>query len=106
VNDVIGYKLLRKRKDGTLGPLFINRAQRIPFGVWLKAKPHRTPGYAFRPGWHATVRPVAPHLSLKGRVWCRVRLRGVTEYIRPKAQGGTWLLAKQMKIEAEIKEKK
>ncbi len=94
-----GYKLLRLRKDGTLGPLFINARQRIPIGKWLKAESHRTPGFAFRPGWHATLRPFAPHLSTRGRVWCRVSLRGVKRYARPKSQGGAWLLAKQIRID-------
>ena len=29
---MIAYKLFRKRKDGTYGPLFINRKQRIHTG--------------------------------------------------------------------------
>lgn len=45
-----GYKLLRLRKDGTLGPLFINARMRIPVGKWLKAESHPTKGYALRPG--------------------------------------------------------
>ena len=32
---MIAYKLLKRRRDGTLGPLFINASQRIPIGVWL-----------------------------------------------------------------------
>ena len=98
-SEVVGYKLLRVRKDGSLGPLFINRRQRIPTGEWLQAGAHPTKGYAFRPGWHATLLPVAPHLSTKGRVWCRVTLRGVTRYNRPESQGGTWLLAQEMRVD-------
>jgi hypothetical protein len=96
---VSGYKLLRRRKDGTLGPLFINASQRIPVGKWLKAEPHPTVGYAYRPGWHATTAPVAPHLSTKGRVWCKVSMKSVRKYARPESQGGTWLLAKWIRID-------
>lgn len=98
-SEVVGYKLLRVRKDGSLGPSFINRRQRIPIGEWLQAGAHPTKGYAFRPGWHATLPPIAPHLSTKGRVWCRVTLRGVARYNRPESQGGTWLLAQEMRVD-------
>lgn len=92
------YKLLRVRRDGTLGPLFINRKQVIPFGEWLKSEDHKTPGYAHRPGWHVAPTPHAPHLSLKGRVWCRVEIKDFTELKRPESQGGTWWLAKFMQV--------
>ena len=50
------YKLMRMRKDGTLGSLFINKSC-IPLGKWLEA---RSPdkGYAHRPGWR-TFKPEA-----------------------------------------------
>lgn len=94
----VGYKLFRMRKDGTLGPLFINRTLRVPVGEWLEAEDHPTKGYAHRPGWHAAPTKHAPHLSEKGRVWCKVLLEGVREYPRPKSQGGTWLLANRLKV--------
>ena len=95
-----GYKLFRRYRDGSLGPLFINRRLRVPIGVWLKAEAHRTPGYAFRPGWHAALRPYAPHLRTTGpdRVWCLVALRGTKRYERPESQGGTWILAQYLKV--------
>lgn len=96
---VKGYKLLRLRKDGSLGPLFINARLRVPVGRWMQAEEHPTPGYAFRPGWHCTLRPFAPHLSTKGRVWCEVSLTGVKRYARPESQGGTWLLARRMRVD-------
>ena len=95
---ITGYKLLRLRRDNTLGPLFINRKQVIPFGEWLVAESHQTKGYAFRPGWHACSLPVAPHLSPKGRVWCEVELRDFEVLNRPASQGGTWYLAKNMLV--------
>jgi hypothetical protein len=96
-----GWKLLRRRQDGSVGPLFINARLRVPVGKWMKAESHPTPGYAYRPGWHCTLRRNAPHLRTTGpdRVWCRVSLRGVRTYDRPESQGGTWLLADEMRVE-------
>ena len=94
-----GYKLLRVRRDGSLGPLFIGRDIVIPVGKWLKARAIRTEGFAFRPGWHACERPLAPHLSKRGRVWCRVSLRGVQEHQRPASQGGLWYVAKWLRVD-------
>lgn len=96
------YKLLRKRKNGTLGPLFINRRQVIPIGKWLNAEPHQTKGYAFRPGWHVTKKPEAPHLSMKQRVWYQVEVQDYEEFPRPESQGGTWLVAQKMKVVREV----
>lgn len=68
-------------------------------GKWLRAKAVPTRGYAFRPGWHGTLAPVAPHLRTTGdRVWAEVEFRGAKHYSRPESQGGTWILAKEMKI--------
>lgn len=88
------YKLFRRRKDGTLGPLFINAGQRIPLGEWLPAEDKPTKGFAHRPGWHATLLPDAPHLKMtEGRVWAEVELWGpITRFGRPASQGGAWLL--------------
>ena len=95
---MIAYKLLKKRKNGTIGPLFINRKQVIPIGEWLQAESHPTKGYAVRPGWHTTSKPEAPHLSMKDRVWMRVEINDYVKFIRPKNQGGEWWLAKRMKV--------
>ena len=96
---VKGFKLLRVRANGTLGPLFINRKQVIPIGKWLPAEDHPTAGYQHRPGWHAAPRPFAPHLSTRGRVWCQVSLRGVEKIKLPAIQGGWWYLAKEMRVD-------
>lgn len=95
---MIAYKLLRQRCDGSLGPLFINRRLRIPVGQWLAAECHPTRGFAVRPGWHVTLRPVAPHLSKRGRVWARVEVADFVAFRRPAAQGGVWLLAQRMRV--------
>lgn len=97
-NKKIVYKLLRKRKDGTLGPLFINKKQIIPIGEWLNAESHPTKGYAFRPFWHCCSEPVAPHLSTKNRVWCKAEIKQFKEFKRPTNQGGVWYLAEKIKI--------
>lgn len=95
---MLAYKLLRVRKDGTLGPLFINARQRIPVGQWLTAEAHRTKGFAYRPGWHCTLKPEAPHLSTRGRAWFAVLVEDCQTYARPQAQGGQWVLANRMKV--------
>lgn len=92
------YKLVRRMKDGTLAPLFINKKSRIPIGVWLEAEAHQTKGFAFRPGWHCTLEKNAPHLSEKGRVWVEVEVDNYQTYDRPESQGGTWVLANKMKV--------
>lgn len=95
---MIAFKLLRQRKDGTLGPLFINRKQRIPIGETLIAENHPTKGYAVRPGWHCAAEPKAPHLSTKGRVWCEVWVDDFYKFKRPKHQGGEWIIANRMTV--------
>lgn len=97
------YKLFRKRRDGSISPLFINAKQRIPVGKWLRAESHPTKGFAYRPGWHCVPKKRAPHLSTKGRVWCVVEVRGVKRFQRPKGHGGEWILANQMKVVKELK---
>lgn len=95
---MIAYKLLRVRKNGTLGPLFINRSQVIPVGEWLTAGCFPTKGFKVRPGWHVTGRPYAPHLSMEGRIWARVEIKDFELFDRPANQGGRWYIAKKMKV--------
>jgi len=92
------YKLVRKRKDGSLGPLFINCRQRLETGKWMQAECYPTKGYAVRKGWHCTSTPRAPHLSSKGRVWVEVRILDFEELRRPESQGGLWYIADKMKV--------
>lgn len=102
---IYGFKLFRKRKNGTLGPLFINRRQVVPVGEWLQAEDHPTKGYAHRPGWHACYKPLAPHLKSgpdTDRVWCLVGMEECTDYSRPESQGGSWVLARRLKVVAEV----
>ena len=99
MNKITGYKLMRIRKDGSLGPLFINRGMRVPVGKWVWAKEYPTKGYSVRLGWHAVEQPIAPHLAKhEDRVWCKVELAGYRMYDRPAAQGEQWILANRMKV--------
>jgi len=50
---MIAWKLVRVRRDGTLGPLFINRRLVMRPRRWMRAECHPTAGYAVRLGWHA-----------------------------------------------------
>ena len=102
MNNMKAFKLVRKMKDGTISPLFINKTIRLPINKWMKAEAHLTKGFAFRKGWHCTLSPNAPHLSEKGRVWVEVEVKNVKTYKRPESQGGTWVLAQNMKIIKEI----
>ena len=97
------YKLFRRRKNGTLGPLFINRKQVVPIGEWLKAENIPTKGYAIRPGWHTTLKPEAKHLKIKdNRVWMKVLIKDYYKFNRPKHQGGAWFIANEIKILEEV----
>lgn len=103
------YKLLRVAKDGQLHPLFINRKEPTPFGVWLKAECYPTKGFAVRQGWHATFKPLAPHLSMQlasgeKRIWCEIEVEDWASYDRPESQGGAWILAQRMKVNRVLSE--
>lgn len=96
---MIGYKLFRKRKDGTLGPLFINRKLKMVPDTFYFAEAHHTKGYAFRPGWHICGEMKAPHLRQGGdRVWAKVEFDPIDVIKRPESQGGTWYLGSWINI--------
>src|ERR1035437_4464254 len=97
------YKLLRVRRDKTLGPLFIHKCQVIPVGEWLEAESWPTPGFKTRPGWHCTSKMSAPHLSPYGRAWCKCDIEGYVPFVRPRKQGGMWFIAQRMRITEIIK---
>jgi hypothetical protein len=89
------YKLVRKLKDGSLSPLFINKKQRLSINDWMVAEAHPTKGYSFRKGWHCLKKPKAPHLSKKDRVWVEVEVENFETFNRPESQGGEWILAEK-----------
>lgn len=77
-----GYKLFES-KDGILYPLFIDKREPVPIGIWMEAKAIPTKGFAPRPGWHIGEIPDAPWLKCREgyyksrfargqRVWCEV----------------------------------
>jgi hypothetical protein len=95
------WKLLRRRKDGTLGSLFIDRKRVLPHSQLLRSRRCRTKGYQYRPGWHCMQKPHAPHLSMKNRVWARVLVRDdqiLATCQQPESQGGLWVLCRKMTI--------
>lgn len=94
---MIAWKLFRDTRTGP-APLFINKRLRLQTGPWYEAECHPTKGFAVRPGWHVTAQPHAPHLSTKGRVWCMVEIEDYVSIERPASQGGTWYLAKKMRL--------
>jgi len=94
----ISYKLFRQLKNGDITSLFINKKERLQRGVWLEAREFPTDGFKFRPFWHCTEKPIAPHLSEKNRVWLKVEMEDFEEYQRPLIQGGKWFLAKRIRI--------
>lgn len=100
---MLAYKLLSKKKDGSIGPLFINVKQRLKIGEWVNAENHPTKGYTVRQGWHTLATQEAPHLSKKGRVWCLVEIDQYEEMKRPLNQGGIWYLAQKMRVIEELK---
>jgi hypothetical protein len=92
------YKLMKQRKDGTLGPLFINSSQCIPLGSWLKAESHQTKGFAYRPGFHCTLTPKSHIMEKPGRVWVRVRVKNYKLINKPNSTD-QWVLAQQMIVD-------
>ena len=96
------YKLVRKLKNGELAPLFINQKHRFKIGITYPAESHRKKNFAYRPGWHCCLKPEAPHLTTKGRVWVEVEITEPELYDRPESQGGTWVLAKTLKVIREL----
>ena len=87
------YKLFRvsKKNKGSIYPLFVNADKEVPIGEWIEAECGETNdkgkvksklgSLCFRPGWHLSDIPYAPHIGRKGTsgeiefinenyVWC------------------------------------
>lgn len=99
---MIVYKLFRKKANGRITSLFINKSVELVFNKWLRAEHHNTKGFKPRFGWHCLKEPFAPHLTNKGRIWCEVEIKYYEIIHRPASQGGTWYLAKMMKINKQL----
>lgn len=100
---MIAYKLLKIRKDGSIGSLFINASEKYELNKWMVAQPIAKKGFAFRKGFHCLLSPVAPHLSMQlasgeNRAFFEVEVEDFEFFIRPESQGGRWALAQRMKI--------
>jgi hypothetical protein len=95
---MVAYKLMRKKANGAITSLFINKQVEYEFNEWMKAECHPTKGFAYRPGWHCTFTPYAPHLNTNGRVWVKCEVENWTKYDRPESQGGAWILAQDIKL--------
>lgn len=82
---MIAYKQFRMDKSGNLHPLFVFSNEIIPVGEWIKAKegPRTESGkvksklgpLAYRPGWHLSEAPYAPHIGQKEN--------GKVKYMKP-----------------------
>lgn len=93
------YKLFRrKRSNGDITSLFINKKEGLEVGTWLKAEDFKTKGFAHRPGWHASHAPETPHLDEKDREWWEVEICNWKTLKRPQAQGGTWYLSEWIRL--------
>lgn len=60
---MIAYKLMKQRKNGTLGSLFINAKESYTINEWLNAEFIPTKGFAERFGWYCCFTPNDPHLK-------------------------------------------
>jgi hypothetical protein len=99
---MIGYKLFRKRKDGTYGTLFINTKLRMIKGVVYQEEDHPTKGFAHRMGWHILPRQESNRLAVKthwcNRVWCTVEFEYKDTIYKPESQGGMVYIGSTIKI--------
>lgn len=134
-NTITAYKLFRtlKTREG-LYPLFIGKTIPTVENEWIEAQFIPTKGFAHRPGWHAGVLPIAPHLRTKqnrihaDRVWAEVSMsadydwqhiadKSPTRDIRGciptaghyrfktnKMQGGAWLIGGAIRIERVLQD--
>lgn len=69
------YKQFRIDKHGNLHPLFVSTTDIIPVGKWLVSKEGQRTAtgkvasklgpLAYRPGWHLSEAPYAPHIGIK-----------------------------------------
>ena len=85
VNIARAFKQFRIDKSGNLHPLFVHSYETIPVGEWILAKEgtrnkdgkviSKLGPLAYRPGWHLSEAPYAPHIGLKEN--------GKVKYMRP-----------------------
>ena len=96
---MIAYKIFKVRKDGSLGSLYCDTKAKYYLDKWYRSSPYYHPKLKFRPGFHATLKPYAPHIKIKkNRAWYKIDVEDYTFFDRPACQGGKWLVCKKMKI--------
>ena len=106
---MIAYKQFRIDKSGNLHPLFVNTQEVIPVGEWITAKEgernadgkvkSKLGSLAYRPGWHLSEAPYAPHIGIKENgkikymkpdtVWAMCKVKTDINYT-PEAQANGW----------------
>ena len=107
---MIAYKQFRMDKVGNLHPLFVCADETIPIGQWLKARegPRTENGkvksrlgpLAYRPGWHLSEAPYAPHIGIKENgkvkymrpdtVWAMCEVMDKLDWNREAHDNGVW----------------
>ena len=105
---MIAYKQFHMDKSGNLHPLFVFASETVPVGEWLAAKEgERTENghvksklgpLAYRPGWHLSEAPYAPHIGVKengkvtymrpNTVWAECEVCDTTDYTAAARQRG------------------
>ena len=103
------YKMVRIRKDATLGPMFVGCEEVFPVGSWITAhtnykrkldKVYSKLGWLkFRPGFHFAELPYAPHIGIKDKdgvikwmhddtVWVECEVSDEIDYTLEARQNG------------------
>lgn len=123
---MIGYKLFRvmKTQPGKLFPLYVFADEETPQGEWINAKcgelsntgkvKSRLGELAFRPGWHLTDIPYAPHIGKKDKcgkirwmkgnvVWCKCEYSDSINYQLEANNNGKNNTGKLIKKNAYLK---
>ena len=112
---VFSKKVMNKRPDGTLSPLFHEKNRRFNEGVWhkfeaelkhptkvdKKGNPRSSANLAYRPGLYGGTK--TPQIKMgkvsgQNRVKRDVAFRNWTTIKRPANQGGKWYLAAEMMV--------
>ena len=92
------YKLVKLRKDGTIGSLFIGASRKYQLGEWYEAEELPKKGFSPRKGWHGFLSKESHHLTEKGRTWALCEVEDFVIMERPSSQGGNWVLANKIQF--------
>ncbi len=104
------YKIFKKTKSGVYRPaqvpirsLSVKGYQK---GIWYEAEDAQPTNLKNRVGFHATTKPTVPHIKIipDQVVWLEVEIEDFETIQRPESQGGTWYLARYLKIIKELTE--